>query len=327
MRTKLSLATAFLLLCASTAAAAPKESASVPTTTEAFDKLVAQLKVEAEAFAKAGDDKGPELSSVVKGVQYTKESAQPLFKTLSARSGPPLEELYIAYQLLQPLKMADNDAIRPTKPVLLRLFNTRCQYRPMPRWPQQTLATLNPPPNMPPDQLMKQMETIQKLRREKTQAEQPLVKHNRAVRALETTLKSLLAMLDETSCDEILLKRLAQEERDNLLTYEDTLSAIKAEIGDMKQPRAKMLYEQVKAMALNAGGKKRYTDSTRPNYSITGNSAFAQSEPQYFAISAMQVVNLLATPAKEPAVPIPDVKKWEEEQKRRREQQGHERGR
>ena len=298
--------------------AGPKLPMQVPTTGAAFDKIIATLKPEAEAFAKAGDDKGPTPSQVIKRVQYSQKSAPPLSKALTTRLGDPLVEMYVAYQLLQPLTMASNETIQPVKPVLLGLLGQRCRHKSMPRWPKGTLRTLNPPVNLPPDKLMGEMQRIQKIRDEKLTAERPIVKHNRVVRQLERTVKKLLAMLGDDPADEALLQRLGAEYQQKLITYEDTLAAIKAEAGRMKQARAKKLYEQLKHMAFQADTKQWYTDPTAPNYSITGNSGFHARET-YFAVSALTVVNLLATPAKEPAVPIPDVKKYEEQQKRARQ--------
>lgn len=315
------LAGAVLLAGASVLRAPPKDPMQVPTTADDFNKLIAQLKTEAEAFAKADDDKGPAPSQAVKQVQYSKESAGALGRALQAPpSKSALEDLYVLWQLIEPLKMAGNDTLAALKPVLVNILQARCQYKPLPQWPPKALATLNPSPSLPADQLTKAMEQVYKLREEKAAAEHPVVKHNRAVRALEATVKRLLAMIGDNGADEALLRRLALEEQGQFSTYEDTLAAIKAEAGQMKQERAKKLYEQIKALAFRADTKKAYLDPTRPQYSITGNSGF-WSEPAYFAVSALQVVNLLATPAKEPAVPVPDVKKFEEDQRRRRE--GH----
>ena len=303
-----------LLVCACFCPGAPKEPMQVPTTVEALAKIVQQLKGEAEAFAKGGDDKAPKVSKVVKRLQYSRESAQLLVEALKGKYGDPLTELYVIYQLLQPLKMAGNETIRPAKTALLNLLNRRCRYERMPRWPRAKLAILNPPPNLPADELIKRMQKVHQLRREKTTAERPIIKRNRVVRAVETTVKRLLAMLGDASADEALLKRLAFEETHRLTTYEDTLAAIKAQAEHMKQPRAKRIYEQLKAMAYQVGRKKHYLDPTSPKYSLTGNSGF-DSKPLYFAVSTLQVVNIVATFAKQPAVPIPDVKKFEARRK------------
>ena len=313
------LAVTALLAVASLAPAGPKDLMQVPTTPEAFDKIVAQLKTEAEAFAKADDDKAPALSNTIKRVQYSEKSGPALANVLQARHSKELmENLYVAYQLVVPLKMAGNETILAVKPGLLKLLRAHCRYKPMPQWPAASLAALNPSPSLPPDQLMKKMEQVHELRRQKAAGERPIVKHNRTIHALESTLKRLLAMVGDPAADEELLRRLAVEERSNLGTYEDTLAAIKAEAGQMERARAKRLYQQLKDLAFRVGTRKYYLNPTRPNYSLTGNSAF-ESRPAYFAVSTLQVVNLLATTAKEPAVPIPDVKKFEEEQQKRRE--------
>jgi hypothetical protein len=305
---------AVLLVGASAAPAQQKEPTEVPTTSAAFDEIVQKLKTEGEAFIKADQDKGPKLSTVVKRVRYMKESARHLARALGARQEKPLMKLYITCQLLHPLKAAGNETIRPMKPVLLKLLESDCRYKPMPRWPAGALATLNPRANLPTDTLMKQMEQIQEMRRKKAAAERPVVKYNCTVREVEQAVKAALAAIGDGAADEALLKRLAMEERSRFLTFGDTLAVIRAQAGKMRQDRAKMFYKQLKSMALRVGKKRSYLDPTKPNYSVTGNSSF-QTVPTYFAVATLHVVNLVATPAKEPAVPIPDVKKFEAQQK------------
>ncbi len=283
---------------------------------EAIEKLVAALKPEADAFAEANDDRGPAPNERVKRLQYTNESIKPLTKAMGGRYGKPAAEMYVCYQLLQPLRMANDETLRPLKPTLLHLLQRRCRYEPMPRWPKNSLAALNPAANLSHEELAKEMRLIQQRRDEKKKAEMPVVKLNRTVREVEKTTKHLLALMADNSADEALLKRLEAEERAGLITYHDTLEAIRDRTRKMEQSRAKKLYEKLKALAFSVGKKKRYVDPTRPSYGVTGNSSF-QTHEDYFGVSAAKVVNLLATAAKEPAVPIPDVKKFEARQKQK----------
>jgi hypothetical protein len=177
-------------------------------------------------------------------------------------------------------------------------------------WPPQTLANLNATGSDTRD-LVKQMEKINKVREEKKTAEEPVVKYNRTVAALEKTLKQLLVMMADPGADEALLTRLAGEENQQSLAYEDTLAIIKTESPNMDQPRAKRFYDRLIALAHSVGVKKTYYNYADPSYSITANSGW-RSQQGYFAVSALTVVNVLATAAKEPAVKIPDVKAYEE---------------
>jgi len=296
---------------------ATAQSVKSSQTEDAIEEFVAALKPEAEAFTKANDDRGPAPSEHANGLRYTNESIKPLTKAMSARYGKPVADMYVRYQLLQPLRTADEETLRPLKPTLLQLLERRCRYEPMPRWPKGALAALNPTANLSHEKLAREVRLIQQRRDEKKKAEMPIVKFNRTVREVEKTTKHLLALMADNSADEALVKRLKAEERAKLITYHDTLVAIRDQTANMERSRAKKLYDELKALAFSVGTKKRYVDPTRPNYSATGNSSFHVRE-DYFGVSVAKVVNLLATAAKQPAVPIPNVKEYEERQKRAR---------
>ncbi len=295
---------------------AAREALRTPTSPGDFEKLLTALKSEAETFANSGGDEEPKPSPVVAKVQYSMNSVNGLVRALSTRHGKGLVDLYVYYQLLQPLNMAGNDLLRRLRPTLAGLLLHRCVYQPMKRWPRSTLVALNPPANLPEQKLMKLMEKLQKLRREKKVAEEIIVKHNRTVAALEATLKKLLVMMADPAADEVLLKKLWAEQTQGSLRYEQTLSVIKAEAVHMNPKTAKYYYDSIKAMAYRAGVKKRYTDPTRPRYSITANSSFYH-EQRYFAVAALKVVNVLASSARQPAVKIPDVEAYERNRRRR----------
>ena len=109
------------------------------------------------------------------------------------------------------------------------------------------------------------------------------------------------------------------EEATGSALYESTLAAIKSEARRMKVKRAKEYYKQIRNLALRVGPRsKKYYDPTKPQYSLTANSSFGMSPSRYFIIPALSVVNLLATPAKEPAVKVPTVKEIQASSKRPR---------
>ena len=297
-----------LALALAAAPAARKAKLQTPKSGEDFDKILEALKPQAKAFAEARGDGAPKASDVVKKLQYAPDSAIALSKALQARHDKPMEQLYVVYQLIQPLKMAGDDTLRRVKPALVRLLKQHRTYKRLPRWPAATLRRLVPPANLPADRLAKEMPKIQKLRQEKLSAERPTVKHNRLVSGLEGTLKALLITIGEKSVDELLLQRLVWEEANRMATCYTTLAVIKDRAVKMKQAQAKTYYDALLELAAKIGPtKKHYLYPTRPRYSLTGNSSFASGH-SYFIITALNTVNLVATAAKEPAVKVPSAK-------------------
>ena len=306
--TRYVLSATILALAFAAAPAARKPSLETPKSREDFDKIVEALKPQAKAFAEGGGDNAPTVSDVVKKLQYVPDSTIALNKALQARHGKPMEQAYVVYQLIQPLKMASDETLRRVKPALVRLLKQHRTYKQLPRWPSGTLRRLVPPANLPADKLAKEMPKLQKVRQEKLAAERPAVKHNRLVNALEVTLKALLILVGEKQVDDLLLGRLVQEEANRMGTCYTTLSVIRDRARKMKREQAKIYYKALRELVDKVGPvKKHYIDPTRPRYSLTGNSSF-QSTHSYFIISALQTINLVATAAKEPAVNVPTVK-------------------
>lgn len=306
--TRYVLSATMLALAFAAAPAARKPSLETPKTREDFDKIVEALKPQAKAFAEGRGDNAPTVSDVVKKLQYMPDSTIALSKALQGRHGKPMEQMYVVYQLTQPLKMAGDKTLRRAKPALVRLLKQHSTYKQLPRWPSATLRRLVPPANLPADKLAKEMPKLQKVRQDKLAAERPPVKHNRLVNALEVTLKTLLIMVGEKQVDDLLLERLVQEEASRMATCYTTLSVIKNRALKMKQEQAKIYYKALRELADKVGAvKKHYVYPTRPRYSLTGNSSF-ESAHSYFIITALQTVNLVATAAKEPAVNVPTEK-------------------
>jgi len=300
---------------ASAGPAADKKTLQTPTTHKEFKAITDALKAEGQAYDKAGGDKAPPLSDAVKRVQYTAKATAALQKALGTRYGGGLADLYVKHQLLQPLKMADNKTLRPLQGYLVGLLG-RCQYKPMPKWPRHMIAALYLPNGLPPDKQLQAMKKMNEIRQKKHRAEQKVAKENAIVNAVEKTVKHLLVLMDHAGADAALVKRLKFEEAKRYGTFHDTLAVIKAEAVRMKQPRAKKLYQALKAIGYSVGVKRNYIDWSAPRYSSSANSGYG-SRPAYFGVATLQVVNVLATAAKEPAVKIPDVKKYEEDRRKR----------
>ncbi|MDY7010228.1 MAG: hypothetical protein SVV80_05675, partial [Planctomycetota bacterium] len=178
-----------------------------------------------------------------------------------------------------------------------------CRYKSMPALPKATWALLAQSDNDTPERKQRRNKTLRK----KAGDERAVVKYNRTVNVLERTIKHLLVMINDQAADETLLQRLNYECDHNRTTFEDTLAVIKSETGKMKQDRAKIFYDRLKTMALRSKRPKQYSDPTKPIYKTDKNSLF-ESRKINFAVSAIKVVNVLATAAHEPAAKVPDEK-------------------
>lgn len=290
-----------VILAASVANA--KTPLETPTTEAEFEKIVGELKTEARTFADADDDKGPSQSQSVENLQYSPESSAPLGEAIKSLPQNPLERMYILSQLLTPLKMAPDDAIRTLAPALTDILSNDCRYKSMPALSGTTPALLAPSDKDTPERKRSRDEA----HRKKATDERAVVKYNRTVNALEKTIKHLLVLINDQAADETLLQRLTYENDRQQATFEDTLAVIKSEAGKMKQDRAKKFYDNLKYLASRGKHPKQYSDPTKPIYKADANSSF-ESREIHFAVSTIKVVNVLATAAQEPAVKAPGEK-------------------
>ncbi|OPX24278.1 MAG: hypothetical protein B1H04_02420 [Planctomycetales bacterium 4484_123] len=307
---------AMLAVAISAAPAFARRRYLTPTTAEDFQKLLAQLVPEAENYAQAPGDAAPAPSGVMRNVQYTLASAGQLRQALRTKLKDPQAQLYLAYQLLQPLPMAGDDLLLKLRPTLTDMLQ-RCQYQSMPTWPRATIQLLKQPRKRLPRHLAQLRE---KRRRaalaQKRTAEQAIVKQNRMANALEKLLKSLLVLMGDEKASQAMLERLSSEVRRRWCTYRYTLEAVRNQAVHMKQDQAKSYYDHILRLAREASGQRHYADPTQPEYRDDGNSSF-RSQRLHFAAEALKVVNLLATAARQPAVLLPGEKPPKKKHRRR----------
>lgn len=294
------------LLAGAGAAPAAKKAYRTVTGEADFEKLLGQLTAEAQAYAESGGDGAPAASAATAGVEYSLESVKPLQEAFSAKQKDPLANLYVAYQLLQPMYKAGNELLRKFQPTMNQLLD-RCRYKSMPKWPRQMLSDLNPPAKLPRHLQQARLKRRNEALARKRSAEQAVVKHNRMVHALNTTLKELMVLMGEQKADEALLDQFEREVKLRWSTFEVTLSAVRKQAVHMKQPQAKRYYRRMLDEARRVRGQKQYADPASPRYSDKENSSF-RSERKHFAAEALKVVNLVATSAREPAVIVPGEK-------------------
>ena len=278
------------------------------TTAEDFDKLLAELTVEAEGYAESAGDAPPRVSNAVSDIEYDPRAAEHLIRAIQKPHKQQLVRLHVAYQLMQPLDNAGEQQLQQLRPALMGLSDI-CRYKPMPTWPQYDLAKLTGPDENVPDEARKRREDARaKFLAKKLAAEKAVVKFNRLADALQKQLKVLLVRMADEQADKLLLASLAEEEHSRWDTFGTTLDAIAAEAVRMTQGQAKRYYDALRQHMRRSDQKRQYLDPTRPTYSHTENSSFANRQ-MWFAQEAARVVNLLATSAKEPAVIVPGQKR------------------
>ncbi len=285
-----------------------KKPLETPVTDAEFEKILTALKDEAKTFAAAADDKGPSSSKTVAGLQYSAKSSAPLVKVIKALPSEPLEKLYVAFQILGPLKMSSDETMNLLSQPLFALLVNDCRYKSMPGLSGSDLSDLAPPkPSV--KESPARVKRRNEVRRRKAAAEWAVVKYNRTVNALETTIKQILVLMNDPVADDALLQKIETEQKHRLITFEKTLSIIWTESGRMKKARAGKYYRRLKKIAQDSGlrKKRRYVNPTKPAYNKTGNSSF-ESKKVCFAVSVLKVVNVVATSAQEPAVTIPGDK-------------------
>ena len=278
-----------------------------PTSAEDFQKLLAQLTPQAENYAQAPGDASPAPSPIMRNVQYTLRSAEQLRRALRTKLKDPQAELYLIYQLLQPLPMAGDDLLAKLRPTLTELLQ-RCRYQSMPTWPRATLQLLKRPRKPLPGHLAQAREKRrQAALAQKRTTEQAIVKQNRLANALEKLLKSLLVLTGDEEASQAMLDRLSREIQRRWCTYRDTLEAIRKQAVHMKKDQAEKYYDHILRLARQVPRQRHYADPTQPIYRDDGNSSF-RSQRLHFAADALRVVNLLATSARQPAVLLPGEK-------------------
>jgi len=288
--------------------AAAKKQYTTAASAEDFEKILAPLNQQGQAYAARGGDAGPAPSRQMETIQYSDASAKELNKALRTRSRDPLADMYVAWQLLQPLHMAGNELLVQLRPAMVELLGM-CQYQKMPEWPRSMLDTLAPSRRKAPPSI----ERLRQQRRDaalakKRQAEQAVVKNNRMAHALEETLKSLLVLMGDEEADKAMLDRFRSEVDMKWTTYAHTLDAVRGQAVHMKKDQAKLYYDALLDVVGEHPAPSEHADPTRPSYSDTANSSF-QTKRLDLPTETLKVVNLLATASGEPAVIVKPGKK------------------
>lgn len=283
--------------------AADTQPASQPTP--GLPDPVKALQAEATEWAKDPALKKPAINSEVSAMTLTSVNLASLRRELSKPQGAsPMDDLYIRCQLLQPLRTASPEIVRPLLPVVEQI-NARLQYMEMPKITPQQLAILKTPEKAGPGAAANGTDRIQAMREKKFEQERPAVRNNILVREIKATVTAIRLQADQPATDQLVVQSILTDAERKLATYKDTLAAIQAVVPSMKANRAKSFYDQLKRIIQLAGGKP-LTCIEPDNATLNGEdvSTFV-SATQYPGIDVAEVENLLATAARQPAVAMP----------------------
>jgi hypothetical protein len=297
-------------------AGARKKTYQTAKTAEDFAKLVEKLTPAAEAFAESGTDQLPPADESVRSLYYDPKAHEHIGKALLPEHELAMARLFIAYQVLQPLDRAGDDALLKLRSPLLKLF-ALCKYQRMPVWPKHKLQRLIlPKRRMSQAERRRREEARREFLKEKMAKERSVAKSNRLAFAIQKTLKRLLIRMGDPQADRILLTRFAEEEDSRWTTYRTTLAGVRTEAIRMSKKQAKRYYDALVEKMQRSRDKREYHDPTRPQYSQTDSSSFHR-EKLWFAQETAQVINLVSTTAREPAVIVPGERRPGKRRKRR----------
>lgn len=287
--------------------AADTQPTSQPASQPApgLPELVKALQAEGIEWAKDPTLKKPAINSEVSAMTLTNANLPSLRRELSKTQGTnPLEDLYIRCQLLQPLRTASPEIVRPLLPVVEQ-FNARLQYMELPKLTPQQLAFMKASEKAGPGAAASGTDRIQAMREKKLETERPAVRNNILVRQIKATVTAIRLQADQPATDQLVVQSILTDVERKLATYKDTLAGIQAVVPSMKADRAKRFYDQLKRIIQLAGGKP-LTCVDPDNATLNGEdvSTFV-SATQYPGIDVAEVENLLATAARQPAVAMP----------------------
>jgi hypothetical protein len=291
------------VVLASAALAAAEEPSTPVGDVTALNNLLAQIAAEAAVWA--GDDKADDVpaTALLKDVYPTEANLAWLSGELGkVQSKNHAEDLFIRFQLLQPLRQASTASLRKLIGSAERL-GTAAKYEPLPQYTNAQLERLRMP--APGDATPDQVKRIQAEQAKKLAADRSVIRNNMLVRRIQRTAMELHLLADQPQADQDIIKTLTNDADKGLVTYTDALAMIDARVTELNATRAKMFYDALKALLAKAGNKTAdFTDPAKANYEPERNSTFA-TEHRMPGADLANVINVLATAARQPAVEVP----------------------
>jgi hypothetical protein len=296
--------TLLLLACAG---ALPADEPAGPAAATPAD-LIKKTEANAEAFAE-GEQLDADAEAAIKAIRYDETSLPALTEALG-QSRPIEQRLYLGIHLLPGLLRSD-PAICQRAATTVRAFRQRLgRHRPLPTYSKRRLdvLTMSESGRTTPENLLEQIEEMERLRDKKLRLDRAVADHNRMLSEVELLVCRVLLRAGQPGTDADAAALAVAAERDRLTTFADILEAIRAAAADMAPERAaKLLPAIARTGEALRMAKKEYVDPAEAKLSLTNNSTFDVREVCP-GVHFLQTANALARRAGTSAHDVPGTK-------------------
>ncbi len=298
---------ALLIAAATTAAAQPEPEPEQRTLTAPTVKgWINALQASATQWAADGQLTLPPPKPGQTTIAPTTTNLASIKAALSRKlAKTAMEELFITHRLLQPFRQGQPDDLKRLLPTLTRI-DTRLQYKPMIKLGEKEIATLNPRhgAKLTPEMAAR----IDTLQRRKITRENAVIKHNVLVRKVKADVHVLRILADDRRADQAVVRAVTDGLKRSSATYTDALAAIETHVQKMSASRAKLFYNQLKALRRRTGDNAAtFINPAGYKNGKTRNSDFL-TEGRIASVDLVRTLNLLAGVARQPPVKAPATK-------------------
>jgi len=301
-------ATVVLVGCALVAFVSPPEVLGEGAMRiDELKELVSVVEIEAEAWASSQRLK-IKVVHQLRNVWYDKGSIGPLKTVLEEERKSP-NDIFVANRILSPMINAKPAVIAEAMGMIHSVSERLARYKALPTYNEEELKGLQLADDAPKDL----RDRVEKRRAEKRKKELAVQKHNEQARALRAVVYRLMIRARTAEEDALLLKALVVSEKNGDWMYADILEAIRAQARRMKQDRAKVIYEALRAfwndLRAAGGARKTYTDQGSVKIVPLANSQYT-THADVAKNRTLTVINQVASASRMPALRDPkNIKK------------------
>jgi len=287
-------------------------------TADQLKDLLGKVEANGKLFAAGKTDEiDKSISGKMKAVTYDAKTFAIAKGLLTSHRRATTKNLYVLYAFIEPLTRAKPSLVR-NELAWVKQVARLGRYRPFPKYPPHVLKTLKAPDTqkLSPEKMIQAIEKIRKIQQKKIARDMIVERFNRQAFGLNSLAYRLSAMAGDLSEDKRLVRDMARFESRGVYDWVVICKAIESEAKTMTAERAKVLYGAMRRL----GRKLRWTSKSYANFGRGRINPEGNSEPNaervYGGVVLLGAVNLLATPAKEPAIKVPTAKDVDAYQKR-----------
>jgi len=279
-------------------------------------ELVSVVEIEAEAWA-SSQRLNIKVVHQLRNVWYDKGSIGPLKTVLEEERKSP-NGIFVANRILSPMINAKPSVIAEAMGMIHGISERLARYKDLPTYNKEEIKGLQ----LAEDAPKSLRDRVEKRRAEKRKKELAVQKHNEQARALRAVVYRLMIRARTAEEDARLLKALVVSEKNGDWMYADILEAIRAQARRMKQDRAKVIYESLRAfwneLRAAGGAGKTYTDQGSVKIVPLANSEYT-THSDVAKKRTLTVINQVASASRMPALRDPkNIKKPKKKTRTRR---------